>query len=376
MDTRPTAALIPAAGTSARMGELKPLLPLAGKAVIENSIDRLRSAGVACIRVVVGHRAAELTPIIEKAGALWIENPGFSSGMLSSIQTGLRVLPENFGAFFVLPADMPLFRVSTIAALREAGSAGRAQICFPTFEGRRGHPPLLAMALKERILAWHGEGGLQGFMENLNTDTLDVPVADEGILLDLDTPEDYHRACRRAEKLEIPTEAECLALMTMRFGQTAAVIRHCRAVATIALTLAAELNRAGCDLDPDLVQAAGLLHDVAKGKPDHAAAGATLLSALGFDRVAAVVGEHMNLAAPRGGPLDERELVYLADKLVQGDRLVAMQSRFEDKLDRHGDDPLIRSAIIRRRDQATAVKARIEKWLQQPLESVLSREKP
>jgi putative nucleotidyltransferase with HDIG domain len=375
METRRTAALIPAAGTSARMGDFKPLLNLAGRPVIEQVITRFRVAGVNRIVVVVGHRAGELIPVVAATGARWVENRDFAEGMFSSIRAGLSALPRDIGAFFVLPADIPLFRAGTLSALMAAGAADGIDICYPAFEGRRGHPPLIAAHLRERILAWKGQNGLRGSLQNLSAGTVDVPVADEGILLDLDTPADYRRACRRAERPEVPTEAECLALMTMRFGRDAGVIRHCRAVTDIAMALAAGLNRAGCSVDPDVVLAAGLLHDVAKGSPDHAEAGARLLSDMGFDPIAPVVRDHMDLTPPESGPVDERELVYLADKLVAGDRPVALEGRFAGKLDRYGHDPVKRSAIQRRLSHAVTAKKRIEEWLQEPIESFLQRER-
>jgi CTP:molybdopterin cytidylyltransferase MocA len=344
---------------------------LGGKTVIEQAIGRFRTAGVHRIHVVVGHQAAKLVPIVEAAGARWVENHNFSHGMFSSIRTGLASLPEDVSAFFVLPADIPLFRISTLSALKTAGAADGTDICYPTYEGRRGHPPLITAALRMRILGWKGQGGLRESLQSLSAGAVEVPVADEGILLDLDTPADYRKACRRAAKPGVPSENECLALMAMRFGREAAVIRHCRAVADIALVLATGLNRAGCRIDVDLVQAAGLLHDVAKGMPNHAGAGASLLSDLGFSQIACVVRDHMDLTPPENGPIDERELVYIADKLVRGDQPVNMEDRFADKLERHGGDPVKRSAVLRRRSQAAAVKQRIEKRLQEPLESYL-----
>lgn len=46
--------LILAAGLSSRMGDFKPLMPLRGKTLIENTIDSLLLCGVAPIVVVLG----------------------------------------------------------------------------------------------------------------------------------------------------------------------------------------------------------------------------------------------------------------------------------------------------------------------------------
>jgi HD superfamily phosphohydrolase YqeK len=90
-------------------------------------------------------------------------------------------------------------------------------------------------------------------------------------------------------------------------------------------------------LNVALVRAAALLHDVAKGQPGHAEAGARILAELGFAGVGRVVGQHMDYEFPANAALDEAAIVYLADKLVQGDRIVPLAVRFEQKFAAAGD---------------------------------------
>jgi hypothetical protein len=293
--------------------------------------------------------------------------------MFSSIRAAAAALPPWAEAFFVLPADIPLVRATTIAAMIDIWRTRGTPLLYPTFEGRRGHPPLLAAAWAGRIQVYSGADGLRGLLQTREADAGEVPVADAGILFDMDTPEDYRRACSRTAKADVPTAAECTALMNLRFGDGAPVIEHCRTVARIALRLTAALERTGCPLDADLVQAASLVHDVAKGAPDHAAAGERLLRSLGFARVGAIVGEHMNLSDPAQITISEKEVVNLADKLARDDGPVDLDTRFADKLRRHGSDPAVRAAIIRRRDQAQAVQAAIEARLGHSLQTVFER---
>ena len=48
--------LIVAAGLSSRMGCFKPLLPLRGKTVIENTIDSMLLCGISPVVIVLGYR--------------------------------------------------------------------------------------------------------------------------------------------------------------------------------------------------------------------------------------------------------------------------------------------------------------------------------
>ena len=174
----------------------------------------------------------------------------------------------------------------------------------------------------------------------------EVPVADEAILLDLDTEEEYRRLAERSASEDLPTAEECRALMTQVAQVPEAVWRHCQATARVAAALAAAVNRSGALLDMELVRSAALVHDIAKTQAGHAAAGAKQLAALGFPRVAAVVGVHMEIATDPDQALDEAQLVFLADKLLEGERLSGLNARQTRKLAKYGMDSQAKAAII------------------------------
>ena len=100
---------------------------------------------------------------------------------------------------------------------------------------------------------------------------------------------------------------------------------HCRAVAALADELGRALREKGAPLDADALHAAALLHDIARGEPDHAALGARRLGALGYPGIAEIVRQHHELES---AALDEAAVVYLADKAVRGARRVPIDERF------------------------------------------------
>jgi molybdenum cofactor cytidylyltransferase len=189
--TENISTLILAAGLSKRMGRFKPLMELGEKTVVDRVISLYQAAGVRDICVVVGYRGEEIRNALTSSGVRIVVNRDFKKGMYSSIIEGVRNLPASTQAFFINPVDIPLIRVPTIKTLIRAFQENSARIYYPRFNGRRGHPPLIDAALAQEIIAWKKEGGLRGFLEERNDLALDVPVADEGILLDLDTMEDY-----------------------------------------------------------------------------------------------------------------------------------------------------------------------------------------
>jgi HD superfamily phosphodiesterase len=112
-------------------------------------------------------------------------------------------------------------------------------------------------------------------------------------------------------------------------------------------------------MEPALVQAAGLLHDVAKGKPEHAEAGARLLRELEFAKVADLVGAHTDYRFAQS-KLDEAAIVYLADKLVSGERLVGLEQRFKRSRERFQGNSEALASASRRCQTAEAIAREVE----------------
>ncbi|MEJ2661528.1 MAG: NTP transferase domain-containing protein [Desulfobacteraceae bacterium] len=368
MEFSDLAAIILAGGFSQRMGRFKPLLPLGDHRTIERVVRMFQDAGIDEILVVVGHRGDDIRRVVDPLNVVCVENPDYAEGMFTSVLAGVRALPEQCRAFFMHPVDIPMVRWQTVRRLAETGKNSSAVVLYPTFDGRRGHPTLIRSCLGPQILQWSGMGGLRSFLQGHETDSLELPVADEAVLMDLDTPGDYRRMMDRLSGEGLPTEAECRKLME---GLPAAVAAHCRAVAAVARCLAASVRAAGLDIDVELVRTAALLHDIARTGKDHARVGACLLETHGFTRLAPIVAAHMDLEADRGRSLDEIQIVHLADKLVIGDQLADLEQRFARKMEKYGQDPAAAAAIARRRDTARDISAKVARIVGMDVEAIV-----
>jgi molybdenum cofactor cytidylyltransferase len=371
MKANQLSAIILAAGFSRRMGRFKPLLPLGPTPVVARVVGLYRSVGIDNICVVAGHKANELQAVLNPMGVRCIVNRAYAQGMFSSLTAGVAALPSGVRGFFVHPVDVPLVRPSTVSALIAAFTERPALVLHPRFDGRRGHPPLVPVDLAPVILAWSGDGGLRAFWDLGGAAMQEVPVADEAILLDLDTEEEYRRLTERLAREDLPTAEECRVLMTQVAQVPEAVWRHCQATARVAAALAAAAKRSGALLDTELVRSAALVHDIAKTRAGHAAAGATQLAALGFPRVAAV-GVHMDIATNPRQPLDEAQLVFLADKLLEGERLAGLEARQKRKLAKYGTDSQAKAAIDRRFQAARWIQAKVERLTGRSLGALMS----
>ncbi len=206
-------AIVLAAGFSERMGEFKPLLPLCKVSTLERCVTLFRDADIDDVRVVTGHRGAELEPLLTGLGVRAVENPRYPEGMFSSVAAGVATLGAEVDAFFVLPVDLPLVRSATIRRLLRFYRQEDADAIYPRFLGERGHPPLIAGRHAREIAAWQGEGGLKAALGQWEPAALDLDVADGNILLDMDTLDDYRLLRERCERPDIPDGDECLALM-------------------------------------------------------------------------------------------------------------------------------------------------------------------
>jgi molybdenum cofactor cytidylyltransferase len=373
MSSGHVAAIVLAAGFSERMGEFKPLLPLGGETILERCVALFREAGIDDVRVVTGHRGGELAPLLDCLGVRTVTNPRYREGMFSSVVAGVSTLGPEVDAFFVLPVDVPLLRPATIRRLLEFYRQEQgADVIYPRFRGMRGHPPLIAARHVRQIAAWQGGGGLKATLGQWEPASLDLDVADGNILLDMDTPEDYLSLQEKAVRLEIPTAEECRELLVKVLCVGGEIIRHGEAVAQVATRLGTELNLAGDSLDISLLMAAALLHDIAKGEPDHARAGARLLHEHGFGEAAGPVATHMELTISDGDGISPCEVIYLADKLVQGEQLLPLEERFRKKMERHADDPDILDKVSARLKTAREIRSRIESRLGRTIEEALS----
>jgi len=353
-------AIILAAGSSRRMGnDFKPLLPFGDATVLEQVIKTYLMAGIHEILVVCGFRAGDVQQALEKYPVRVIENPLYPNGMISSVKAGIGDLNRDTAGFFIHPVDIPLVRPSTIKRLAYVFQQDPHEVLLPVFRGREGHPPLISSRKKDEIFIWDGPEGLRGFLARCPK-AAKIPVCDQGILWDMDTPEEYQFMVRRVKDLDIPTREECRTAMASVFRASTEIEKHGRAVAKTALLLAHELEKKGIGLNKRLIVASALLHDGARGRKNHARACADILKEMGFVRVADIVAAHMDYDFEKSRKINETAVIFLADKLIREDRPANLAERFQKKMDRYAEIPEAKDAVRRRFLQASLVKRAVE----------------
>lgn len=188
------AAILLAAGKSSRMGSCKQLLPLDGGTVIGRCLDALLAAGLAEIVVVVSQQGQDVAEAISSCPVRTVVNPDPEGDMASSIRVGRDALTPEVGAVIVTLCDYPLISATTIQRLMEEQGNFPGRIVIPCHQGRRGHPLLFPRAVLDELSA----GMILRDLVHRDPERIRLSdVDDPGILLDMDTPEDYRRLSER-----------------------------------------------------------------------------------------------------------------------------------------------------------------------------------
>ena len=201
-----TAAVVLAAGHADRMGSNKLTLPLGSGTVVGHVIATALAACDNVIVVIALHdlvtrAAVELAARTSGAeGRVQVaEGVPYDPGMFISVQAGLR-RAEGADVVLIFPGDIPLVQPETAFAVRDAVQVERVDAAVPSCEGRRGHPVAVSARCVPELLAMSEHSTLRQFMSVHSSTTKLVLVDDYGMLLDMDTPDEYDRVleCSRS----------------------------------------------------------------------------------------------------------------------------------------------------------------------------------
>ena len=187
--------IILAAGQSSRMGRPKAGLQVAegGPTFAAAIVATLQAAGLAEVIVVAGAHPSEVAEAVRGlAGVQVVQNPQWPAGQLSSLVAGLDAADTpDLEAVLVTLVDIPLVRRDTVEALMDAWRTSRAPIVRPAIGVRHGHPVIFDRAVFGDLRTAPLEVGAKAVVEAWQAQVLNVPTEDHGVLVDVDTPQEY-----------------------------------------------------------------------------------------------------------------------------------------------------------------------------------------
>jgi molybdenum cofactor cytidylyltransferase len=186
-------AVILAAGMSSRMGEAKQLFRLGENTLLGHVVENVRASSVDEIVLVLGHAAETIKERVAIQGLKVVLNEAYRQGMGTSLRAGLSALPADVDAALIVLADQPFVRPATLDLLIDQYRQSNAQIVIPIYKGFRGNPVLLDRSVFSEVMALSGDIGCRAIFGNHLEGIVKVPVEDVGILLDLDSKDDFER---------------------------------------------------------------------------------------------------------------------------------------------------------------------------------------
>ena len=192
-------AVVLSAGESSRMGRPKALLPIDGQTFIERIVAALKQAKVGRIIVILGHNARELQSKISHLPVEILINTDYKLGQLSSLQLAVRYLQPDLDCdgMLVHLVDHPYLAPALVEEMIRRFYETKKRIIVPKFHGKRGHPVIFSNALFGELLSAPMAEGAKAVVNAHRAETLEIDTQEEGIAVDIDTPELYQQHVRR-----------------------------------------------------------------------------------------------------------------------------------------------------------------------------------
>jgi molybdenum cofactor cytidylyltransferase len=192
------AAVVLAAGESSRMGRPKALLPIDGVRFIEKIVSSFQSTKVGKILVVLGHNAEEMRQKIADLPVLIVVNNEYKKGQLSSLVAAIRDIqsPQSSAevdGILVHLVDHPYVNPILVDVMIDRFYESKKLIVVPRYHGRRGHPVIFSRSLFSELLNAALDQGAKTVVHAHQKDTLEIDTEDEGVTIDIDTPEEYRQ---------------------------------------------------------------------------------------------------------------------------------------------------------------------------------------
>jgi molybdenum cofactor cytidylyltransferase len=191
-------AVILSAGESSRMGRPKALLPIDGVRFIEKIVTSLQATQIEKTIVVLGHNAEEMRQKISDLPVQVVINPDYKQGQLSSLTTAIRSIEagndlERVDGILVHLVDHPYINADLVNLMIDRFYETQKLIVVPRYQDRRGHPVIFSKALFGELLAAPLDRGAKTGVHAHRDETLEIETEDQGVLIDIDTPEEYRK---------------------------------------------------------------------------------------------------------------------------------------------------------------------------------------
>lgn len=194
-DKHKLTALLLAAGGSSRMGRPKQLIRVEGESLVRRMTRRLVALNSGDVMVVTGSNSQAISDELSGLPIQLVSNPGWKSGMASSLAAGVKSLPDECEGVLILLCDQWQIDLNDLRELVHSWRVDISRISTACWhdEGRQviGPPAIFPRTLFEELITLKGDRGARVVIEKHREQTSIVEM--ESACFDLDEPADLAR---------------------------------------------------------------------------------------------------------------------------------------------------------------------------------------
>lgn len=190
--------LLLAAGQSQRFGSPKALAEIDHKTIIQRIQESILAAQVDELVIVLGAHASRIEPyLLDHRKVKSVYNKDHNFGQTSSFITGLQKIDCASKGIMLFPVDYAWVSTDTLNILCEKFYRHPNEILIPVYQGRRGHPPVFPVRLKERFLRLDYSQGINSVWYEGNEKVVLSDVNDPGVIKTFNTREEFEELIQK-----------------------------------------------------------------------------------------------------------------------------------------------------------------------------------
>jgi molybdenum cofactor cytidylyltransferase len=168
----------------------KMLAEIGGKPLVRIAAEQALASRAKPVIVVTGHERAQVEAALAGLPVRFTHNPNYADGLGTSLKSGIAAVPADADGTIVCLGDMPQVDHQLIDKLIAAFDPERsALVVVPSINGRRGNPVVWSRRFFNDLMSIQGDIGARHLIGSYAEAVVEVPVAGDAALTDVDTPE-------------------------------------------------------------------------------------------------------------------------------------------------------------------------------------------
>jgi molybdenum cofactor cytidylyltransferase len=193
--TLPGVVLAAGQGTRFSAG-YKLLVPLRDHSIIYRTLKAMLDSRLEPVLLVVGFEHENVLKAVDELRdhpkLQIVPNDQWWTGQASSVRAAIEHLPKDAPGVLFLPGDMPLMTSALIDRVAQRCFQSH-RLCFPVYQGQKGHPTAFPSGLFSLLAELEGDGGGLSLAREYwdEAEKVELPMGEEFTQLDLDTEADY-----------------------------------------------------------------------------------------------------------------------------------------------------------------------------------------